>query len=54
MLRTIWNSFSGQKTFPFLMRSCNSQILVLHSGNGHKQKSTSWYLRLNTWRRKNF
>jgi len=36
---------SGQKTVPFLMQSCSIQILVLHSGNGHMQKSTGCYLR---------
>jgi len=34
------------------MRICSIQILVLHSGNGHMQKSPSCYLRLNTWKRK--
>jgi len=36
------------------MQSCRIQILVLHSGNGHMQKSTSGYLRVNIWRRKIF
>jgi len=43
-----------RKHFFFLMRSCSIHILVLHSGNGHMQKSISCYLRLSTWTRKNF
>jgi len=48
-LRTKHNSFnnwgkskpSGQKTVPFLMRSCSIQSLVLHWNNDHMLKSTS-------------
>jgi len=54
MLRTTYNLFnkwenstaSDQKTFHFLIRSCCIQILALHSGNGHMQKSTLCYLQL--------
>ena len=38
------SKLSGKKTVPFLMRRCNMHSLVLHSGNGHMQKSTSCYL----------
>ena len=44
----------GKKTVISLMRSRSIQSLVLHSGNGHMHKSTSCYLRLNTWRWTNF
>jgi len=36
------------------MRSYSIHILVLHSGNGHMQKSISCHLWLRTWRRKHF
>jgi len=36
------------------MPSSSIHILMLHSGNGHMQKSISCYLRLSTGRRKIF
>jgi len=41
---------SCDKAVLFLLRSCITESLVLHSDNNHMQKSTSCDLRLCVWR----